>query len=208
MMSTTRFFTVCLITVPITTSGQACRRLRPRPVADVIFSRNARRRQPGEADHPSVRTRTGESGRHQAWTHCTRESATRRSRRRLTTSPSHRRVDTMMASAIHGALHPDLISVDIDEIQFALHHLVSGSFMPPRSSAFLESKGMDTDLPRTARSDQRNDHHDHLFRFAQPGTHGPRAGAERFLAHATAISWPLATMQNALAGHSRLGQNP
>jgi hypothetical protein len=107
ILSPTRCWAVFVIPVPMTISGQACRRLRPRPVVLLTFSRKARRRLPGEDAQPSVSTRSAHHGWQHALTIWHRVSASVRSRRRLTTPPHHTRVETIMAMAIHGIMfHP------------------------------------------------------------------------------------------------------
>src|SRR5437588_2232614 len=170
-MSTTRFFSVRLITTAMHTCGHTRKQARPRPAVCLTFSRNARRILPGYALQPSVHTSSACKGRQHARTCASKRSARLRSRVRLTTPPNHKRVDTIMAKPIQAMiLHPftrissarPLLQVQLPLLHHCLMNLLtmlSCSIAPTRHGAFVQAKGLHNRLDRTAIGKPR--HHDH-----------------------------------------------
>src|SRR5947209_7748849 len=95
--STTRFFSVRLITVAIQSPDQVCKHARPGPTDRLTFSRKARVILPGYAFQPSVLTNKAHMACERARTCDRKRSARERSREGLTTPASHKRVETIMA---------------------------------------------------------------------------------------------------------------
>src|SRR2546429_111936 len=96
--STTRFLTLRLITVPMTSCGQSRKHARPRPAVSFTFSRNARLILLGYGAQPSVHTNTARSACPHLRTCCISRSASWVSRVGLTTPASHKRVETITAN--------------------------------------------------------------------------------------------------------------
>jgi hypothetical protein len=211
MTSTTRFVTVFVITVPLTISGPACSRQRPRPVSPLTFSRKARRRLPGEGAQPSVSTSNVCNGWQHALTMWNKASASVRSRRRLTTPAlPHARRDHHR----HGhprdhlpAFPSDLICVDVLEIHVLCQDLVlmdsltmrSRPFLPPRHRSFIPPQRMHDGLHGAARG-QKRDHQHHLFLWCTPShTHRPLTPTTRPSTRLAFLALSLLSMADQIA---------
>jgi hypothetical protein len=206
MTSTTRFFSVRLLTVARHRFGQISKQALPRPAVFFTVSRNARTRLFGSAAQPSVQTRSLRNGRQPARTWCTKQSASMRSRCHLTTPASPQTCRNQQGPGHPGnqavPFHSYFIGLHLVQIQVSwkdngFRHLLavlSRSLLPVCHRSLIHSRGMHKGLGRTSLGQERDHDHHQCCRRAQPFHHGSLARTTSLLTPATAITGWLVRM--------------